>query len=172
MPENFRWMYNRNVRSSYWQHYHEGYDFQKKKPMIQCRYCGDLQGHPLLVGSDKTKSKPSTGGVTTGMGRHYNICKKAPKHHGRVGSGMDKFVTTSLSKQATTKDQVLDKALNFFLSRNIAFNQADNPYVRALMSKIRVDGAVVVVNRDNIRKRLSEQAERSQEDLMSTLMSN
>ena len=121
-------MYKRNVRLSYWQHYREGYEFQKKKPMIQCRYCGDLQEHPLLVGSDKTKIKLSSSGVTTGMGRHYNQCKKGPKHHERVGGGMDKFVTISGSKLATIKEGVLDTALNFFISENIAFNQVDNPY--------------------------------------------
>jgi hypothetical protein len=116
--------------------------------MIQCKYCGDLQEHPLLVGLDKNSTsnaiKVGSSGVTTGMGRHYLNCKRGPKHQEKVRGGMEKYFPTTYLKQATTKEVVLDKALNFFISGNIAFNQADNPYFRALMSKIRIDRAGVM----------------------------
>ena len=69
---------------------------------------------------------------------------------------MNKFLMTK--RQIITKDIILDKTLDFFISGNIAFNQADNPHFQALMAEIQVDGASVVINRHNIRQRLSTQA--------------
>ena len=54
-------------------------------------------------------------------------------------------------RQTITKDVILDKTLDFFISGNIAFNQADNPHFQALMAEIQVDGAAVVINRHTVR---------------------
>src|SRR5437764_14513572 len=75
-------------------------------------------------------------------------------------------------RQTITKDVILNKTLDFFISGNIAFNQADNPHFPALMAEIQVDGAAVEINRHNVRQRLSTQATQSREDLITTLMSN
>jgi hypothetical protein len=87
---------------------------------------------------------------------------------------MDKFLGFEGRKQsAVTKDDVHEKVLQFFISGNIAFNQADNPYFRDLMELIKVGcNETVTVNRDNITKRLHEKAILSKDDLMATLMSN
>ena len=119
--------------------------------MVQYKYCGDLQDHPLLIGLVDNKIKVGSSGVTTGMGRHYKHCKRRPKHQDNVRNGMNKFLTPSPGNQIITKDVILDKILNFFISGNVAFNQTDNPYFRALMHEIKVDGAPVVVNRQIIQ---------------------
>ena len=133
-----------------WEHYHEGYKFQRNRPMIQCKYCGDVQDHPLLIGIVENKIKPGSSGVTTGMGRHFKVCKRGPQQQENLKNGMSKFFRTSQPKQIITKDLILDKTLNFFISSNIAFNQADNPHFQALMSEIQVDGSPVTINCHNI----------------------
>ena len=138
--------------------------------MVQCKYCGDILDHPLLVGMTDNKIKTGTSGVTTGLSRHYKVCKKGPKHLENVRNGMNKY--SMKKRQTIIKDVILNKTLDFFISGNIAFNQADNPHFQALMAEIQVDGAAVVINRHNVRQRLSTQATQSREDLMSTLMSN
>ena len=123
--------------------------------MVQCKYCGDILDHPLLVGMTDNKIKTGTSGVTTGSSRHYKVCKKGPKHLENVRNGMNKY--SMKKRQTITKDVILDKTLDFFISGNIAFNQADNPHFQALMAEIQVDGAAVVINRHNVRQRLSTQ---------------
>ena len=71
-----------------------------------------------------------------------------------------------------TKSDVLDKVLNFFISGNIAFNQADNYYFEELISLIKINDEAVKVNRDNITKRLHHHASDARDDLMARLMSN
>ena len=138
--------------------------------MVQCKYCGDILDHPLLVGMTDNKIKTGTSGVTTGLSRHYKVCKKGPKHLENVRNGMNKY--SMKKRQTITKDVILNKTLDFFILGNIAFNQADNPHFQALMAEIQVNGAAVVINCHNVRQRLSTQATQSWEDLMSTLMSN
>lgn len=144
--------------------------------MIQCVYCFELQEHPLLVGLNKSggenRIKVSTSGVTTGMLRHFEHCKRGPKSQEKLKGGIDKFVSTSRPGLSMTNDQILDKVLKFFISGNIAFNQADNPYFRDLISEIRIDGSSVPVNRDNMKSRLTQQSEKGREELLATLMRN
>jgi len=87
---------------------------------------------------------------------------------------MDKFLGFKGTKRSVvTKDDVHEKILQFFISGNIAFNQADNPYFRDLMELIKVGcNETITVNRDNITKRLHEKAVLSKDELMATLMSN
>ena len=77
-----------------------------------------------------------------------------------------------LAMPRVTKDNVLDKVLDFFISGNIAFNQADNHYFEGLVSLIKVNDEQVIVNRHNITKRLHDHAVNAKEDLMARLMSN
>lgn len=107
------------------------------------------------------------------MIRHLNSCKS---YRGKEkGSGsMDKFLGFEGTKRSVvTKDDVHEKILQFFISGNIAFNQADNPYFRDLIELIKVGcNETITVNRDNITKRLHEKAVLSKDELMATLMSN
>ena len=121
--------------------------------MIQCKYCGDILDHPLLIGMTDNKIKTGTSGVTTGLSRYYKVCKKGPKHLENVRNGMNKY--SMKKRQTITKDVILDKTFDFFISGNIAFNQADNSHFQALMAEIQVDGAAVVINHHNVHQRLS-----------------
>ena len=121
--------------------------------MVQCKYCGDILNHPLLVGMTDHKIKTSTSGVTTGLSRHYKVCKKGPKHLENIKNGMNKFLMTK--RQIITKDIILDKILDFFILGNIAFNQADNPHFQALMAEIQVDGAPVMSTLMSNQSRIS-----------------
>ena len=62
-------------------------------------------------------------------------------------------------------DDILTKALKFFISGNIVFNQADNPYFQELIQTAH-DKANQPINRKNIRERLKKLASIVKEDLM------
>jgi hypothetical protein len=69
-------------------------------------------------------------------------------------------------------DDILNKVLRFFISGNIAFNQADNPYFQELIQTAHVKANQPVINRKNIRERLRKLAVTAKEDLMIALMEN
>ena len=71
-----------------------------------------------------------------------------------------------------TDNDVKDVVLNYFISGNIAFNQADNSEFQTLISMIRVNGRSVVINRKILRDRLSHHAVKAKEDLKDQLMNN
>ena len=71
-----------------------------------------------------------------------------------------------------TKETNLDKVLKFFVSGNIAFNQADNPYFQELMQTMQQNVKGPVINRKSIRTRLGQLAIEAKEDLMIMLMEN
>jgi hypothetical protein len=81
-------------------------------------------------------------------------------------------ISTNLKTSCLTKNDVLDKVLNFFISGNIAFNQADNHYFDELISLIKINDENVKVNRDNITKWLYNHSRDAQDNLMACLMSN
>jgi len=138
--------------------------------MVQCKYCGNILDYSLLVGMTDNKIKTGTSEVTMGLSRHYKVYKKRLKHLENVRNDMNKY---SIKKRQTIiKDVILNKILNFFISGNITFNQADNLYFQALMAEIQVNRAAVVINYHNIHQRLFTQATQSRENLMSTLIFN
>ena len=69
-------------------------------------------------------------------------------------------------------DTMVDKVLKFFISGNIAFNQADNPYFQDLIhhGEVKVKGPKV--NRKSVHAWLTEVGCEAKEDLMVTLMEN
>jgi len=164
------------LRSPKWQEFYEGFDVKKKKPVLECKHCREHLGHPLLVGAGSTDGETSRtlAGVTTGMIRHLNACKSYQKGKGKGAGSIDKFLGfEGKQRSVATKDDVHEKVLQFFISGNIAFNQADNPYFRDLIELIKVGcNETITVNRDNVTKRLHEKAVLSKDDLMATLMSN
>ena len=176
MPTNFAWAFNRNLRSPTWQEFYEAFDIKKKKPVLECKHCHEHIVHPLLIGNtstDEAANRSSAGG-TTGMSRHLSSCKSFRRVKGRGSGSMDKFLGSDGGKPSViTKDDVHDKVLRFFISGNIAFNQADNPYFRDLIQLIKVGcNETITVNRTNLTKRLHDKAVLSKDDLMATLMSN
>ena len=75
------------------------------------------------------------------------------------------------SKVNKVDDDILIKALKFFISGNIAFNQADNPYFQELIQTAH-GNANQQINRKNIWERLKKLASTVKEDLMISLMEN
>jgi hypothetical protein len=74
--------------------------------------------------------------------------------------------------EAPTEDNVKDKILNFFISGNIPFNQADNPEFQKLINMINIRGKFITINRKNIRRRLTEKAEKAKLNLKAELAAN
>jgi hypothetical protein len=77
-----------------WQEFYEAFDTHKKKPVLECKHCCDIIQHPLLVGKQAAEGKTNRrrSGVTTGMKRHLENCKRYSKTHGKFSGLMDKFV--------------------------------------------------------------------------------
>ena len=110
------------------------------------------------------------------MSRHLKECQRYLQTLDGVESSVS--IDTLFRQATTTADEVVtddivqDKMLNFFISGNIAFNQADNPEFQALIALIKVNGRCVVINRKKIRNRLDHHVEAAKEDLMTRLIEN
>jgi hypothetical protein len=144
--------------------------------MVQCKHCNTYLLHPLIVGGFPEKINNTRGGTTSGLSRHLVACGKykATKSKNGGSSTIKQLFnsTKPFRPKHLTKEDVLDKVLNFFISGNIAFNQADNPHFQDLISLIKVNDAPVTVNRHNIAKQLHAKAEEAREDLLVTLVEN
>jgi hypothetical protein len=69
-----------------------------------------------------------------------------------------------------TKDNIKEAVLRFFISGNIPFNQAENPYFQQIVEWIHIeDGKPVSVSRKTVRSHLKEQAKVAIVDLKATL---
>ncbi len=68
-------------------------------------------------------------------------------------------------------DDILTKVLKFFISGNITFNQADNPYFQELIQTAS-GKANQLINHKNIWERLKKLMLTVKEDLMVSLMEN
>jgi len=110
------------------------------------------------------------------MSRHQSSCKRLkPSSHGQ--SNISKLfenqrVTGNEATNPVTENDVKDAVLNFFISGNIPFNQADNPEFQKLISMIEVKGRRVTINRKNVRARLTEQAAIAKQNLKDELTAN
>ena len=83
-----------------------------------------------------------------------------------------KFFQRRETKADISADDIVDKVLNFFISGNIAFMQADNPEFQELVSMVKIDGKTPSISRKSIRERLNFHAQKAKEDLMVKLMEN
>ena len=156
-----------------WSEFYEAFDTRDQVPVLECKHCSDFIKHPLLVGK-KAVNRGRTG-VTTGLIRHLQLCKPYLRSTGKDRGIIDKFLDQSGTKKKglITQNEVMDRVLKFFISGNIAFNQADNPYFRDLVSLITCDNNINVrVNRSNVTNRLHKSAADAKSDLMVTLMEN
>ena len=155
-----------------WSEFYEAFDTQNRVPVLECKHCADFIKHPLLVGKNTVVWGRS--GVTTGLMRHLERCKPYLSSKGKDRGIMDKFLAQNGKKKTLiTQNEVMDRVLKFFISGNIAFNQADNPYFRDLVALITCDNDINVrVNRSNVTTRLHKSAADAKSDLMVTLMEN
>jgi hypothetical protein len=111
------------------------------------------------------------------MSRHLQTCKrykdkKANRERMSAFESRLESGQTTLADYDTGSDTMVDKTLKFFISGNIAFNQADNPYFQDLIRHGQEKQKGVKVNRKSVRARLSQVGEDATEDLMATLMAN
>jgi hypothetical protein len=112
------------------------------------------------------------------MSRHQSSCKRLkPSSHNHGHSDISKLfqkqsVSGNEATDSLTENDVKDTVLNFFISGNIPFNQADNPEFQKLVSMIEVKGRRVTINRKNVRARLTVQATKAKQDLKDELTAN
>ena len=108
------------------------------------------------------------------MKRHLGICKPYSKARGQLSGLMNKYLEGADGKKGIiTQNDLMDLLLKFFISGNIAFNQADNIYLRKIVELIKCrNEQTVKVNRFNITDRLHHSAEGAKNNLMSVLMFN
>src|SRR5947207_9496292 len=83
---------------------------------------------------------------------------------------MTLFLSTNWSQIG--QNDLLSKVLQFFISANIPFNMANNPYFQELIQTAQSKNNVQMVNHKNIREQLQKMAISAKEDLMTTLMQN
>ena len=124
--------------------------------------------------------------TTTSLNRHLSECRQyKQKVNGNSSfdtSSNDSNIQNLFDRQHAknygesiekpSEEDVKDAVLNYFISGNIAFNQADNPEFQRLINMTRVNGQPVIINRRNIRARLSVLAAKAREDFMQQLRTN
>jgi len=113
------------------------------------------------------------------MSRHQKACgpSKASSNVSLPTNNIpDLFQKQSISEIDTsdsiTEDDVKDAVLDFFIAGNIPFNQADSPHFQKLISMIRVKGKRLIINRKNVRGRLTLRASQAKQDLINELAAN
>ena len=133
---------------------------------VVCKYCRTSSyTHPNKVGSNKQ----GKGGTTRSLSRHLSECDPYKKQKPNVQFSIADFTTSTNSK--ALEDDLLTKVLKFLISGNIAFNQADNPFFQAILREIPSENRQIV-NRKNLREKLTKVASDAKEDLMLSLVEN
>ena len=96
-----------------------------------------------------------------------HIKKKKPSTQKSIGN----FSGPNAKKSG---EDLLTKTVNFFISGNIAFNQADNPHFHDMIRTAAALGPAKLptINRKNTRQRLTDLALNGKEDLLHCLMGN
>jgi hypothetical protein len=133
---------------------------------VVCRHCRrENYSHPNKIGNNPE----ATGGSTSSLSRHLQKCIEYKKQRSSTQSTMIDF--TIPMKANKVEDDLRTKVLKFFISGNIAFNQADNPHFQDLLRSGQGKNHQVV-NRRNLREKLTELASDATEDLIVSLMEN
>ena len=147
-------------------------------PQVKCKHCRKCYKHPCLF--------KGTQGTTSSMSRHLerDCIKYKNKKSGASSSQASSTANSNISglferqnvknsnTEAINENDVKDAVLDYFISGNIAFNQADNPHFQKLVNMIKINGRQVTINRRNIRERLKVHAEIARRDLKDTLAAN
>jgi len=106
------------------------------------------------------------------LARHLEDCSAYKKQKPTSQSSITDFSGCVTSKRV--EEDLVIKTLKFFISGNIAFNQADNPYFQELIRAAAAQGIAKIqpINRKNVRDKLHDVASDAKEDLMVSLMEN
>jgi hypothetical protein len=151
-----------------WVEFHECVHKTKHTTHVVCKHCSKSYTHPGCVG------KAEEGGTTRSMSRHLIKCTSynTKKNKEKISD-----FTSRMEKGQTILDDydnasIVDKVLKFFISGNIAFNQADNPYFQDLIRHAEARAPDPKINRKSVRTRLTQVGQDAKEDLMITLIEN
>jgi hypothetical protein len=126
----FAWAFERpGELKTYWHEYDECIELSVKQPKLRCKHCRKIFAHPGRNGQS----------TTTSLKRHIESNCQKFKRDGNTssGAGIPGFFQglrseTSSGPVRVTKEMLEEQILKFFISGNIAFNQADNPHFRSL----------------------------------------
>jgi hypothetical protein len=155
----------KGLKEELWLEFYECVHKRKGTVHVVCKYCRHPFIHPNKIG----KNPEGTSGPTTSMSRHLRECVPYKNQKPIAQPSITEF--TDAAKANKVDDDILTKTLKFFISGNIAFNQADNPYFQELIQTASAK-ANQSINRKNIRDRLKKLASTAKEDLMVSLMEN
>ena len=150
-----------------WAEFFECVHKKKGTLHVLCRYCHRNYAHPSTIGKDTVDGNQNLNGPTTSMSRHLKECNLYKAKRPQSQSSMTSFLSTNESQIGQN-----NLLIRFFISANIPFNMADNPYFQELIQTAQSKNNVQVINRKNIREQLHKMAVSAKEDLMTTLMQN
>ena len=165
------WSFKRKTtkKAELWHEFHEAVHESKHTCHVLCKHCDKSYAHPSTVG------KAADCGTTKSMSRHLLSCKRyndKKLDRERLSSFQSRLESGQTTLADYDNDTMVDKTLKFFISGNIAFNQADNPYFQDLIRHDESKQKGPKVNRKSVRARLSEVGANATEDLMAALMAN
>lgn len=150
-----------------WSAYYECVHKKKGTIHVLCRFCRKgCFAHPNKIGSNPLAKD----GAMISMTRHLEECSVYKKQK----SSTQKSISDFSGPNAKIPQDLLTKTVNFFISGNIAFNQADNPHFHDMIRTAAALGPTKLptINRKNTRKRLTDLASNGKEDLLQYLMKN
>ena len=116
-----------------------------------CKHCSKSFMHSRSVGKDDNS------GTTSSLSRHLTICKS---YNTQTNTTKTSRLAARLQENQTTfedynNDSMIDKTLKFFISGNVAFNQADNSYFQDLIRHEEERVKDLKINRKSVRSRLT-----------------
>ena len=166
----FTWAFERSGElKTYWHEYDECIELAVKQPKVRCKHCRKIFVHPGRNGQS----------TTTSLKRHIESNCQKFKRDGNTSSGIGTpgffqgFRSETSGPIRMTQEMLEEQILKFFISENIAFNQADNPHFRKLMSFITVNNKPASSpDRTTLRARLSKFSQIADDQLKKVLQDN
>jgi hypothetical protein len=156
------WSWDKKTMKSpeMWLEFYECIHKKRGTVHVVCKYCRKAFLHPNKIGKSSdgkpipgnngksSDGKLILGSTTTSMSRHLRECIPYQKQQPSSQKSMDEFGGRMITNNID--DDILNKVLRFFISGNIAFNQADNSYFQELIQTAHVKANQPVINRKNI----------------------
>jgi hypothetical protein len=135
--------------SDIWKDFHEVCDERNRSPHVSCKRCGALLQHPRAL----------QGGPTSSLHKHVSAtCRYRDRTPGNAV--VVKTIPMQMIKTTFTIKEIEDLILKFFVSCNVPFAQAENPFFRKLIGMIKTGmGMAKCHSRFTIRRRLKDGAE-------------
>jgi hypothetical protein len=168
--ENFTWAFaSPKALKPYWNEYRAIFQFASKPQALRCKHCSQTFSHPRRHGDMTTTP------IKNHIEKRCAAYKRKNSHHQASASNISAFLKgdPNQTSSSITQEEVEEQILKFFISGNIAFNQADNPHFRKLIEMIEVNGKPArAPGRTTIRARLSHYSQLSDVALIKVLAEN